>query len=132
MIDSMTNTDLIRRGYQAFNEADVDTLQKILADDVTWTTPGESTVAGTARGKAAVLTQFGRYAGETEGTFKADLLEVFEGENGRVIGLHHNTGTRNGYNLDTRCCIVFDIRNSQIVSATENFFDLYNWDHFWS
>ena len=132
MTDSMSNTDLIRRGYQAFNEADVEALQAILADDVTWTTPGESTVAGTARGKAAVLAQFGRYGGETDGTFKADLLGVFEGDDGRVVGLHHNTGARNGDNLDTRCCIVFDVRNGQVVSGTENFFDLYNWDQFWS
>jgi len=132
MTDLMSNTDLIRRGYQAFNEADVQALQAILADDVTWTTPGESTVAGTARGKAAVLTQFGRYGGETDGTFKAELLEVFEGDDGRVIGLHRNTGARNGNSLDTQCCIVFDVRNGQVLSGTETFFDLYNWDQFWS
>ena len=132
MTHTMSNTDLVRRGYQAFNNADVETLQAIFADDVTWTTPGESTVAGTARGKTAVLTQFGRYGGETDGTFKAELLDVFESDDGRVIGLHHNTGARNGRNLDTQCCIVFDVRNGQVVSGTENFFDLYNWDHFWS
>lgn len=132
MTDSTSNTDLIRRGYRAFNEADVEALQMILADDVTWTTPGESTVAGTARGRNAVLTQFGRYAGETDGTFKADLLDVCEGDGGRVIAIHHNTGTRNGTKLETRCCIVFDIRDGQVASGTENFFDLYNWDQFWA
>ena len=132
MTNAMSNTDLVRRGYQAFNEADVPTLLAILADDVTWTTPGESTVAGTARGKAAVLEQFGRYGGETAGTFKADLVEVFATDAGRVIGLHHNTGARNGRRLDTQCCLVFDVRDGQIVSGTENFFDLYNWDQFWS
>lgn len=132
MTDSMSHTEVVRRGYQAFNDADVQALDVILADDVTWTTPGESTVAGTARGKAAVLTQFGRYGGETDGTFKADLLEVFEGDDGRVIGLHRNTGARNGRSLDTQCCIVFDVRDGQVVSGTETFFDLYNWDQFWS
>ena len=132
MIESMSNTDLVRRGYQAFNEADVQTLDEILADDVTWTTPGESTVAGTARGKAAVLTQFGRYGGETDGTFKAELVEVFGADDGRVIGLHRNTGARNGHTLNTQCCIVFDVRNGKIASGAETFFDLYNWDQFWS
>jgi ketosteroid isomerase-like protein len=103
-----------------------------LAHDVTWTTPGESTVAGTARGRDAVLAQFGRYGGETDGTFKADLAAVFEGDDGRVIGLHHNSATRAGRELDTDCCIVFEVENGKIASGTEHFFDLYNWDKFWS
>ena len=128
----MSETEIVRRGYQAFNEADVATLVELLADDVTWTTPGESTVAGTARGRDAVLTQFGRYGGETDGTFKADLAGVFEGDGGRVIALHHNSAARAGRTLDTNCCIVFEVENGKIASGTEHFFDLYNWDKFWS
>ena len=90
MTDTMTNADVVRRGYQAFNEADIETIDRLWADDVTWTTPGESTVAGTARGKEAVLAQYGRYGGETGGTFKAQLKAVFEGDDGRVVGLHRN------------------------------------------
>ena len=60
MQQTMTDTEAVRRGYQAFNEGDVETISGLLADDVTWTTPGESTVAGTARGRDAVLAQFGR------------------------------------------------------------------------
>jgi ketosteroid isomerase-like protein len=130
--EPMPETVIVRRGYQAFNEADIAALVELLADDVTWTTPGESTVAGTARGRDAVLAQFGRYGGETEGTFKADLVGVFEGDSGRVIGLHHNSATRAGRELDTDCCIVFEVENGKITSGAEHFFDLYNWDKFWS
>jgi len=128
----MPETEIVRRGYQAFNEADVATLAELMADDVTWTTPGESTVAGTARGRDAVLTQFGRYGGETDGTFKADLAAVFEGAGGRVIGLHHNSAARAGHELDTDCCIVFEVEHGKIVSGSEHFSDLDNWDKFWS
>jgi ketosteroid isomerase-like protein len=128
----MTNSDLVRRGYQAFNEADVDTLLRIFADDATWTTPGRSGVAGTARGKEAVMAQFGRYGGETNGTFEAQLLTVFEADDGRVVGLHHNIGERNGETLDTDCCIVFEVEDGKVTSGTEHFLDLHNWDQFWS
>lgn len=128
----MTGSDLIRRGYEAFNEADVDTLLRIFADDATWTTPGRSGVAGVARGKEAVMAQFGRYGGETNGTFEAQLLEVFEADDGRVVGLHHNAGERDGNVLDTDCCIVFEIKDGKVASGTEHFFDLHNWDQFWS
>lgn len=132
MTQTMTNADVVRRGYKAFNEADVETMIELLADDATWTTPGESTVAGTARGKTAVLTQFGRYGGETSGTFQAQLRNVFEAEDGRVVGLHRNVGERDGKQLDTMCCIVFEVEGGQIKAGVEHFFDLHNWDRFWS
>lgn len=132
MTRTMTNAEVVRRGYQAFNEADIDTINLLWKDDATWTTPGESTVAGTARGKEAVLAQYGRYGGETKGTFEAQLQAVFEAEDGRVVGLHRNIGERDGKQLDTMCCIVVELEDGQIKSGTEYFFDLHNWDQFWS
>lgn len=129
---TMTNAAVVSRAYQAFNEADLATLDALFADDATWTTPGTSTAAGTARGKDAVFAQFGRYGGETNGTFRADLDTVFESEDGRVVGLHHNVGQRNGNHLDTDCCIVFEVEDGRITSGTEHFLDLSNWDRFWS
>ena len=89
-------------------------------------------MAGTARGKDAVIARYGRYGGETWGTFKADLKSVFEGDDGRVIGLHHNSGSREGRQLDTDCCIVFEVADGRLKSGTEYFFDLKKWDTFWS
>jgi len=129
--DPITNAEVVRRGYQAFNGADLDTIDSLWADDVTWTTPGESTVAGTARGKVAVIAQYGRYGDETDGTFRVDLKGVFEGDDGRVISLHHSSGAREDRRLDTDCCIVFVVEDGRIKSGTEHFFDLYEWDRFW-
>ncbi len=128
----LTNADVVRQAYQAFNEADLAALDRCFGDDATWTTPGDSTVAGTARGKNAVFTQFGRYGGETSGTFKAQLQAVFETEDGRVIGLHRNVGERDGNKLDTMCSLLLEVSDEQIKSGTEYFLDLQNWDRFWS
>ncbi len=131
-MDTITNAAVVERAYQAFNEADLAMLDRLFSDDATWTTPGTSSAAGTARGKDAVFAQFGRYGGETDGTFRADLATVFESDDGRVVGLHHNVGRRNGRELDTDCCIVFEVENGRITSGTEHFLDLHNWDQFWS
>jgi ketosteroid isomerase-like protein len=131
-MSEMTNADVVRRGYEAFNEADIDTIIRMWAEDCTWTTPGSSSVAGTAKGRDAVLAQYGRYGGETNGTFEARLEQVFEGPDGRVVGLHRNVGTRNGKQLDTDCCIVFEVEGGKVRSGVEHFFDLANWDQFWS
>ena len=53
-----------------------------------------------AAGRKATFGQFGRYGGETHGTFRANLLHVMESEDGRVVSVHHHTGKRNGKQLD--------------------------------
>ncbi len=79
-----------------------------------------------------VMTTTAGPGGETSGSFRASLQGVFESGNGRVVGLHHNSGTRNGKQLDTDCCIVFTLKDGRIVEGREHFYDLANWDSFWS
>lgn len=124
--------DIVRRGYKAFNEADIHALQEIFDEKSSWHTPGRTSIAGDRRGRDAVFAQFGRYGGETNGTFKAALEDVFTTDDGRVVGLHRNTGERNGKRLDVSCCIVFELKNGKVISGREHFFDLNNWDEFWA
>ena len=126
------NAELVRRGYEAFNTADVKALTEFFDENASWHTPGRGPLAGDHRGRDAVFAQFGRYGGDTGGTFKAELKQVFTSDDGRVIGLHHNSAQRNGKQLDTDCCIVFEIENGRCVSGREHFLDLNNWDEFWS
>ena len=126
------NAEVVRRAYQAFNEGDVETLTELFDPQASWHTPGRSPIAGDHEGREAVFAQFGRYAGETAGSFKAALQDVFRSDNGRVIGIHHNSGERKGRRLDTGCCIVFEVKAGRIVDGREHFFDLHNWDGFWS
>lgn len=125
------NAEIVRRAYAAFNAADMKTLTETFDESASWHTPGRSPVAGDAKGREAVFAQFGRYGGETGGTFKAILKEVLRSDGGRVVGIHHNTATRDGKRLDTYCCIVFELKNGRILDGREHFYDLYNWDEFW-
>lgn len=126
------NAELVRRGYAAFNAADIATLTELMDENASWHTPGRSPIAGDYLGRDAVFGQFGRYGADTGGTFKAVLKQVFTSPDGRVIGLHHNSGERNGKRLDTDCCVVFEVENGRVISGREHFFDLDNWDDFWS
>lgn len=132
MTEAEQNAEIVRRGYAAFNTADMKTLTEIFDENASWHTPGQSPIAGVARGREAVFAQFGRYGGDTGGTFKAILQEVLWSDSGRVVGIHHNTATRNGKQLDTWCCIVFELKNGRIIEGKEHFYDLYNWDAFWA
>lgn len=132
MSDAMSNADVVRRGYEAFNAGDAEALGRLFSEEASWHTPGKSGIAGDRRGRDAVFAQFGRYVGETDGTFKATLKRVLTSDDGRVIGVHHNSGQRNGKRLDVDCCIAFEVADGRIVSGREFFFDLHAWDAFWT
>jgi ketosteroid isomerase-like protein len=126
------DADVVRRGYHAFNTGDIRALHEVFDEQASWHTPGHSPLAGEYRGRPAVFAQFARYGGETEGTFKAALHQVLTGDDGRVVGVHHNSGLRHGRRLDVSCCIEFQVRDGRIVCGREHFFDLHAWDAFWA
>jgi ketosteroid isomerase-like protein len=131
-VASSENVEAVRRGYAAFNTADVDTLIQLLDENATWKTPGRGFLAGTAVGRDAVLAQFGRYGGETNGTFRPNLRCLTSDDEGRVIAMHRSMGERNGKQLDVDCLIVFELKDGRLMSGAEYFSDLYAWDAFWS
>lgn len=126
------NADIVRRGYEAFNAADLKTLSELFDKEASWHTPGRGSIAGDRVGRDAVFAQFGRYGGETGGTFKAELRYVVADDDGRVVGVHHNSGTRNGKRLDVDCCIVFELKEGRVISGREHFYDLHAWEDFWA
>lgn len=126
------NANLVKRAYAAFNAADIETLTQLFDENASWHSPGKNPIAGDHIGRVAVFAQFGHYGGDTAGTFKAKLLHLTEGDDGSVVGVHHNTGERNGKKLDVLCCILFEVKDGRIVDGREHFYDLHAWDEFWS
>ena len=126
------NADIVQRAYQALNRADIAALAKLFDKTASWHTPGLATIAGDRMGREAIFTQFGRYLGETHGTFRADLLNVLESQDGRVVAVHHNRAERDGRQLKALCCVVFELEDGRILLGREHFYDLYAWDAFWS
>ena len=126
------NVENVRRGYEAFNSADLMTLTELFDENASWHTPGRSSIAGDRQGRDAVFAQFGRYGGETGGTFKAAVQQVLKAEDGSVVAVHRNSGERNGKHLDVTCCLVFEFQDGRVISGRECFYDLYAWDEFWS
>ena len=132
MNNAERNAETVRRGYEAFNSGDMKTLTELFHESASWHTPGQSPIAGDRQGRDATFAQFGRYAGETGGTFKATLQRVLTSDDGRVVGIHHNSAERGGKHLDVACCIVFEFKDGRIIGGREHLYDLYAWDKFWS
>lgn len=132
MNNAEKNAETVRRGYAAFNSGDMKTLTEIFHESASWHTPGRGLLAGDRKGREATFALFGRYAGETGGTFKATLLHVLKSDDGRVVAIHHNTAKRDGKQLDVDCCLVCEFKDGRVTGGWEYFFDLYAWDKFWS
>ena len=131
MNEAEQNAETVRRGYAAFNSGDMKTLTGLFDESASWHTPGRSPIAGDHKGREAIFAQFGRYGGETGGSFKATLLQVLESDDGRVVGIHRNTAERAGKRLDVGCCIVFEFKDGRVIDGREHYYDLYAWDEFW-
>ena len=126
------NAEIVRRGYEAFNTADINTLTELFDEKASWHTPGRASLAGDYVGREATFAQFGRYLQGAGGTFKAELRQVTADDEGRVVAVHHNSGVRNGKILDVDCCIVFQLKDGRVTQGVEHFYNLHAWDEFWS
>ena len=126
------NSEIVRRGYEAFNAGDMGTLTELFDESASWHSPGRGPLAGDYAGREAVFAYFGQLGGQTGGTFRATLEYLSESDDGRVIGVHHNSADRDGKRLDVEVCLAFELRDGRVVDGREHFFDLYAWDEFWS
>jgi uncharacterized protein len=125
----MSNEDVLRRAYQAFNEGDIGTLSELFADGVVWTTPGSNAVSGTYNGRAATFGMFGKLGEVTEGTYRSEAQSIeVDGDNATVR--NHTTGKRDGQVFDATSTIRFRLSGGQIVEATEAPDDQAEWDKF--
>ena len=55
-----TNTNVLRRAYDAFAKGDIPTVLGLLADNIRWHVPGRSPLSGDYTGHEGVLDFFGR------------------------------------------------------------------------
>jgi ketosteroid isomerase-like protein len=126
------NAEVVKRGYTAFNAADMKTLTDLFHINSTWHSPGNSPMAGTFKGRDAIMAHFGKIGSETAGSFKANLKNLAICDDGHIVGIQNNTATRKGKQLHADCCIVFELKDGKVFNAREFLYDLYSWDKFWS
>jgi ketosteroid isomerase-like protein len=123
--------DIIRRGYQAFGEGDMDTLGSLYTDDVVQTMPGENLLSGEYQGRDNVLGLYGKIFELSGGTFKAELKSV-KTEGDKVVSVHHSQGERGGKTLSDDESIAFTFSGDKISRLDLTAGDQTAVDDFWS
>lgn len=115
---------LVRRGYEAFNAGDIDTLVSLFAHDVVQHVPGDGPLAGTYKGPEAVLGYYAKLNELTDGTFRADLIEVHGDGHGHVNAIHQISSVRNGVKRVSRGSILFSLIGEKAADLLELHGDL--------
>src|SRR5437660_11213523 len=67
------NEELVRQGYKAFGEGDMETLRSLFAPDAVHSATGNGPLAGDYKGVDDILAYYGKLFEVSEGTFAAEL-----------------------------------------------------------
>ena len=94
------NTDALKRGYDAFNSGDVETLSGVFAEDVRWEGSNDERVpgAGTFDGRDDVLNALGQATEPFESITSSPDEWIEDGDTVVVLG-HTEARTKSGNDL---------------------------------
>jgi hypothetical protein len=126
------NATLVRGLFAAFARRDLPAILAAVPQDVTWAFPGRhGRLAGTHRGRDAVLAFLAAVQELTDGTFHLELLDVTASD-AHAVALFRGHGRRAGCTLENPTALVFRIAAGRLVEVREFVWDLYHVDEFWS
>lgn len=110
------NTEVFRRGYAAFQSADLETVRSLLAPDVVWNIPGHNHFSGAHRGVDDVVSVFMSNFQETNGTFRVDIHDIL-GNDEHAVALASVSGERAGKKLNDRYTHVVHIKDGKVTES---------------
>lgn len=125
------NVEIVRRGYDAFNNRNMDALAALVAENVVWHVSGRSLLAGDYHGRETTFAYFDRLHELTNGTYQTEL-HVAVGSDEHVISIDHSSAKRNGSTYEENELVVFRFRDGRIVEAWQAFMSPYAHDAFFS
>ena len=122
--------DIVRRGYKAFGEGDMDTFRSIYTPDVVQSQPGSNQISGEHKGVDNVLGLYGQLFELSGGTLVVDLKSV-KTEGDKVVTVHGMKAEREGKTLDTDETIEFTFSGDKISRLDLTSADQDAEDAFW-
>ena len=102
------NAAIVREGFEAFLQGDMDKIRTLMGDDIEWIVLGNNPTSGIYRGKSEVISYFGRLIMETEGTLQLEV-EDFVGNDQRVVIITRVRAQRQGKSMDSRAIQIFEM-----------------------
>lgn len=125
------NEDLLRQGYQAFAEGDMQTLDELFDDEIAWHVPGNNPLSGEYNGKQEVFGFFGKI-NELADSFSIEVHDVLANEE-HGVALTWAKGERAGKTLESQVVQVFHINeDGRVTESWGHSHDQAAEDNFWT
>jgi ketosteroid isomerase-like protein len=126
------------RTFEAFRQAQgafyrggpAEPLAGLLAEDVTWIVPGRNAIAGTYRGRQAVMDYFARRRDLTDASFEITTRRVLSDDQG-VVAFAGGRARRGGVEKTWETVGVYDIEEGKVVRGMLLPFDQAEFDEIW-
>jgi ketosteroid isomerase-like protein len=123
---------LVRQGYKAFGEGDLDTLRSLFAADAVHHAAGANPLSGDYKGADEILGYYGQLFELSGGTFSAELKSVAAEGDDTIVATHRNKGQRDGKTLDQDETLTFTLADGKFTDLSEKHSDPATYDAFWS
>jgi ketosteroid isomerase-like protein len=125
------NEDLYRKGFEAFQTGDIETVKNQFTDDIVWHVAGRGPFAGDYKGSEEVIGVFGRQAEATGGPVQLALPEVLANE-AHAVAHVRATAQRTGTSHADRGVHVVHLRDGKIAESWFHVMDQYAADEFFA
>ena len=123
------NVELLRRGFAAFAQGDMATLDGMFAEDATWHVSGRNRFSGDYEGKAAIFRYFGEFT-QAQDSFEQEIHALLaDDEHGVALVKVH--ATRGDQTLDVDNVLVFHTVAGVVTETWVVSTDSYAGDEFW-
>jgi ketosteroid isomerase-like protein len=111
------NIELVAEALRAFSANDIDAVERVVAEDVTYTIRGQSVFSGTHHGRQAMGDVLRRIQEVTGGTMAA-TPEVMVGDDDALMAYLHVTGSRpDGRTYDNYQAYLYRFRDGKLVEG---------------
>jgi ketosteroid isomerase-like protein len=110
------NAELFRRGYEAFQTGDLDTVRSLLAPDIAWHANGSHRFAGTFRGPDEVIKLLVEQAQATDGTLKIEVHDILANDE-HAVALASVSAQRGGKSASDRYTHVAHIKDGKVTES---------------
>lgn len=125
------NEQLLRRGYAAYSAGDIDTVNEIFADDITWHNAGNGPLSGDLKGKEQVFAFFARLQELSGGTSRIEVHDLLANDT-HAVALVHETAERSGRRVDLISTHVWHLSGGKAVEFWGMAYDQRAEDEFWA
>jgi uncharacterized protein len=103
------NVELMRKGYEAFEKGDLDTIREQFSPDIVWHSGGDNALTGDYKGIDEVFGLFAKLFEMTGGTFKQDVHDILANDVHAVVLSHATASRPDGRTLDGDQVAVFHV-----------------------